>query len=766
MAIKVENKNYKEKEFNLVQSEDSDIFEFIKDTVLDGVWHLDIEDINNQWFSPKIWSILGYRSVEVKYGIDDWNAIIHPEDLQLLISKFQKNLKKPRTTLNQTIRFFHKDGSIVWFNCFCKVLSTESENTNKLFIALKNNTDLKLAENKFLKIEDTFFEMNKVAKIGHWEVDIIKNELFWSDYCKVIHDVTNDYAPDIFNAIFFYEEGESRDRMMRILEACSKFGTSWDEEFKFVTESGSKWVRVIGNAVFEDGECKKIFGVIQDISKQKEQKFALTISQNQFKQIFDHAKVGMCMLDFEDNFLEVNKSMCKFLGYTRKEFLSIKGSSITHPISAMFTENKMEELISGVIDSYQTEKKYFHKNGQSVSVIISASLVRNSKNEPQFIIKEVQDITEVKLSEDALLKSVNEVTLTAKHYKSLLDNKSVYINKVDLNGNYTYFNNHYCSHFGFDQSTIGTSALQGIIEEDHSLFTDILSKCILEPEVSHQVVLRKIKFDKAIGGSKWEFKGILDDEGNMKEILCVGIDVTKEVRSLERAKHLLALTEKQNVQLKSFNYIVSHDIRSHAANIKGLIELIPSITEDDERETVFEMLNVSSKKLSETLDNLNQIISISDNKFEHYSEVKLLQEVNKTLKIFSYQIKETDVTFSLNIDENLTLRLVKAYLDSILLNILSNAIKFHSKKRNLVVTISAYKTHNGIEVKISDNGRGFDYEKFKSKVFGMYKTFHAGEDSRGFGLYITKSQTEAMGGTISVESQIEIGTTFTLNFPC
>ena len=93
MDVKVENKNYLEKEFYLLQTVNNDIFEFIQEALLDGIWYLDLENIGNQWFSPKLWSILGYRSVEVKYLIEDWNSILHPEDLELLTAKIQKNIK-------------------------------------------------------------------------------------------------------------------------------------------------------------------------------------------------------------------------------------------------------------------------------------------------------------------------------------------------------------------------------------------------------------------------------------------------------------------------------------------------------------------------------------------------------------------------------------------------------------------------------------------------------------------------------------------------
>ena len=892
MHAKVEHKNYLEREWNLLIDNKNDVFNLFQGNLSSGIWYWDIENTSKKWFNSKFWATLGYRNSEAKHTIDDWKIVVHPDDILVLDEKIEKHLKNPKKPFTLIIRFFHKDGSMIWLNCIGKSMPSNSDKPKRMLFILHDVSENKKLEEKFIKMEGSFRQMNQVAKIGHWELDVIKNEIHWSDYCKIIHEVPNYFIPDIINGIDFYKEGENRERITRIIENCLKKGTPWDEEFQIVTTSNKTiWVRVIGKAYFENEVCQKLFGVIQDIDQQKKQSFELNIMQNQFQLTFENATVGMCMIDFDGYYIEVNQSLCQILGYTKEEFLMLTDSCLTHQDEIELCMQKAEDLLSGAIDNCQMEKRYLHKNGQVVVALISAHIVRNSENEPLFFIKEVQDITErknaeialqksetqfrnivenandvifvldlsgnftylspnieektgfkveelihnsisnlvhpdyrnfsfgalqkvvvtkekqlsddfiilhkngttlwyqangtplfdeqgniysvlgiardvtdFKLSENALVQSEAEAITIAKRYKSLLDNDSVYIIKVDLNGNYSFVNNYFCSQFGFDHSIIGTSVLQGIIQEDHSLCNETVLKCFVAPDVSHQVVLRKIMADKAIGGSKWEFKGLLNNEGQVKEILCVGIDITNEVRSLEKAEHLLTLTSKQNVQLKSFNYIVSHDIRSHAANITALVDIIPSVIDTHERESIFEMLNTSTQKLNETLHNLNQIISISVDTFKNYIEVKLLEEVNKTLEIFSNQIKEFQIDFIIEIEDELSMTVVPAYLDSILVNLISNAIKYRSENRKHSVTIKGYKTENVIEIIISDNGCGFDFEKNKDKVFGMYKTFHSGEDSRGFGLYITKSQIEVMNGKITVQSEVNRGTTFTINF--
>jgi signal transduction histidine kinase len=105
-----------------------------------------------------------------------------------------------------------------------------------------------------------------------------------------------------------------------------------------------------------------------------------------------------------------------------------------------------------------------------------------------------------------------------------------------------------------------------------------------------------------------------------------------------------------------------------------------------------------------------------------------------------------------------------AYLESIILNILTNAIKYRSPKRKSNIHIYAKFNNNMIQLIVMDNGLGIDLKLHGSKIFGMYKTFHGNNDAKGIGLFITKNQIDAMGGSIEVESKLNQGTTFKINF--
>ena len=107
---------------------------------------------------------------------------------------------------------------------------------------------------------------------------------------------------------------------------------------------------------------------------------------------------------------------------------------------------------------------------------------------------------------------------------------------------------------------------------------------------------------------------------------------------------------------------------------------------------------------------------------------------------------------------------VPAYLESIILNLITNAIKYKSPDRPVVLKIKSGMEGDFAFLSIADNGLGIDLDRHGSKLFGMYKTFHSHPEARGIGLFISKNQIEAMGGHIEVESEMGKGTTFTTYF--
>ena len=134
--------------------------------------------------------------------------------------------------------------------------------------------------------------------------------------------------------------------------------------------------------------------------------------------------------------------------------------------------------------------------------------------------------------------------------------------------------------------------------------------------------------------------------------------------------------------------------------------------------------------------------------------------LDKAKEVRTEQIQSNDATFITNIPENATINYNSAYLESILYNLISNAIRYRHPERKPIISIQLYKENEKDVIEISDNGMGIDLKRNADKIFGMYKTFSNNPDAKGIGLFITKNQIVAMGGTIKVKSTLDEGTSF------
>ena len=242
-------------------------------------------------------------------------------------------------------------------------------------------------------------------------------------------------------------------------------------------------------------------------------------------------------------------------------------------------------------------------------------------------------------------------------------------------------------------------------------------------------------------------------------------DITDSVNHLQRIESLLQVEEEQNKRLRNFTHIVSHNLRSHTANMMGIFSLVELEAQALLEHELIHMVKIAAENLNETLAHLNQVLDINLRAKEKYSRIDLTATVRAAMSSVALLAKNAGVKLTFDTRESVFLEAVPAYMDSIVLNMLTNAIKFRSEDRPSYVKIRLEKVAAEIRLSFEDNGLGIDLARHGAKLFGMYKTFHGHKDSKGLGLFITKNHIEAMGGSISVESVVNKGTSFIIKFP-
>jgi signal transduction histidine kinase len=151
---------------------------------------------------------------------------------------------------------------------------------------------------------------------------------------------------------------------------------------------------------------------------------------------------------------------------------------------------------------------------------------------------------------------------------------------------------------------------------------------------------------------------------------------------------------------------------------------------------------------------------------EHKEALSLINVIETIKNNLHTQIVESSAMIISDIaSDNDTLYTIKSYLQSILYNLVSNSIKYRSDNRNPIIRISCIKQKERTVISVVDNGNGIDLAMFQKQLFGLYKRFDLSKEGRGLGLHMTKTQVEALGGEIKVESELGKGTTFTITLP-
>lgn len=257
---------------------------------------------------------------------------------------------------------------------------------------------------------------------------------------------------------------------------------------------------------------------------------------------------------------------------------------------------------------------------------------------------------------------------------------------------------------------------------------------------------------------------LIDAEGYAYGLVGISMDISDLKRKeLEQLK-LINVTSSQNEKLINFAHIVSHNLRSHCANFSMLLNFLKAEKSESEKQRITNMLIDSSDNLMETLNNLNEVVDINTKRGLKSKSIQLKAKIKAITQSQSADVRVNNALIINKVPANISIKVIPAYIDSIISNFLTNSIKYRSPDRDPVIEFSASKEDNYTVLSISDNGLGIDLKKYGNKLFGMYKTFHDNEGARGIGLYITKNQIEAMKGKILVTSEVGFGTTFKIYF--
>lgn len=363
-------------------------------------------------------------------------------------------------------------------------------------------------------------------------------------------------------------------------------------EYQFLRKDGKYvWLQTITQPIFDDqGNVIALLATtreyleqntILDTTNNKQVLDEIRLSEEKFFNAFYYSGIGMALVSLEGKWLEVNSSLLDIIGYSRDEILKLTFQDITHPDDLTADLNLLQETLENKRDSYRMEKRYFHKNGSIIWVLLMVSIVRDSQKNPLFFISQIQDITDRK------------------------------------------------------------NMLSALIEKNETL--QALSNHLAE----------------------------------------------------------------RNSQLEEFNQIVSHNLRSPIGNIFTLTTMLCEKYGTD-KDQLFQSLETSVEDLMTTLNDIVEVIKIRKNRNVDKQTILFKDAFNKVQNLLSAQIQEMNVDIRTDFNASPEIFYSKVYLESILLNLLSNALKYSDPNKKPEISFVSFIEDKKIFLAVRDNGLGID----------------------------------------------------------
>jgi PAS domain S-box-containing protein len=345
---------------------------------------------------------------------------------------------------------------------------------------------------------------------------------------------------------------------------------------------------------------------------------------------------------------------------------------------------------------------------------------------------------------------------TEMKFKTIFEEAPIGIALISAaDGRFLQVNKELCKILGYTEQELFKLSLKDISYSDEKKRDNVQGQADLNADNQNQQ-----QYIHKNGSVKWANlieTPLLDETGGSESNIMILEDVTELNNSIN-------MITEQNKRLLNFSYIVSHNLRSHTSNMQAIAGLIEHSSSEQEKIELVALLKTVSESLDETMVNLNNVINIQTSIDVVTEPLNLRDYIGRTLNVLSDQINVKSVVICNDVPADIIVNYNPAYLESILLNFIFNAIRYSHPERRPLISLKSYRENDQVVLEVSDNGIGIDLDKFGDQLFGMYKTFTENPDSKGLGLFISKNQIDAMNGMVTVQSVLNEGTTFKIYF--
>ncbi|MBI9068208.1 MAG: PAS domain S-box protein [Salinivirgaceae bacterium] len=777
----------------------------ITDNMTDLVWETDLQ-LKNIYLSPSVERILGF-SVE-EYMPLTIEKRCKPESLQTMLPLLQEELEKendPHVSKSRSrlveLEYYKKDGSIIPMESNIGFVRDKNGKPIGLRGVSRDITERKQMEEVLKNNEALLNETSMTAKVGGWEINLLRETLAWTNETFRIHELDRTEQPNVEEAINYYHP-DDRSMVNEAVQKSIKTGEPYNFEARLITALGNqKWVLSKGNSVIENGKAKIVHGIIQDITERKQAETELRKLSTAVQQ----SPSVIAITDTEGNLQFVNPKFTEITGYSVEE-------AIGQNPRVLKSGEQSDEMYKELWETVSAGKVWrgeFHnkkKNGELFWEMASVSPIFDEQGKIINYIKVAEDITERKRYEETrnLLLEISQMTtenitlhsfLAEVHQKikKLIRADNFYValhnakdntftfphhvdeyDQVELNKVYDFSGGFTDYVLQSNQALIITPEYQPEIEKD-----GVVKAYGNELSVWLGVPIKTQKGDKPNGViAIQDYKNLesyTDTDKTIMEIISHNIGgFIERVKYTEELIQSKEKAEESNRLKTAFLNNMSHEIRTPLNGITGFIGLLQeSEINDEEKQLYFDIINKSSDRLIATVTDIMDISRIEAGEVKvSKTEVSVNEILEEQYSFFNHQAqtKGLELIYKPGLsDKEARFVTDKHKLEGILTKLIKNAIKFTEEGEiTFSCSLKKEKDIEVLEFYVKDTGIGIPSNRIEA-IFNRFEQADI-EDTRvyegsGLGLAIAKSYVEMLGGEISVSSKEGSGSTFTFSLP-
>ena len=570
---------------------------------------------------------------------------------------------------------------------------------------------------------------------------------------------------DVIQKLFLPEDFPSiEDRVDRLL-----LGETVVTIQRIVCKTGKiKWIRDKATPQWDEKKERVVgyISVASEITQRKENEIRIKLSEEKFRKMYENTVMPIAMVSLDFEILSANEAYCKMLGYTETEIIGKTLSDITHKESLEENLNKQRDLRDSKIESFSIVKNFIHKDGHTVTGILTASVFNNAEGKPSFFLGKVMDITQKVEVERKFKESEGIINLALD-----IANAGVWRRNVETKEMFADEKMHKLLGYKYGDFNNMTDTYYNLVHpDDISQMKNLMSSYLLGEIGEYSNEFRAKHKD---GSWHWlSSRAQISEWKDGKPFVVTGtlIDITNH-KSIEDELLKAKLKAEESERLKSaFFANMSHEIRTPLNGLLGFTELL-LLKEglDPKSEKYLNIIQQSGFRLLQIVNDLIALSKIQANLIKiNKSSVNLYNLLSEQYDFFKPEAEKKGIDLVFETYESdcfITIETDKKKLLSIIVNLVKNAIKYTFSG---TVKLGFKKGDDFVEVFVEDTGIGIEKENHEI-IFNRFSRLDDNKseviEGAGLGLSIVKAYSELLGCEIKLESKKGVGSKFYFYLP-